>query len=611
MQIVHATVERYRGIARLSVDFGPTTVLIGENDAGKSTLIRAIAVCLGGGAPAGTMEIEPRDRHGEATGAGPIRIRLHLSASEPREWERLATKALRDLTGPDRDGRPGVVLDVTADMTETDPTRRVRWAIRRPGVVDESGDHQGKAGGETGDRRAVGTDPALLTELRRVCPAIVIPVDRPFLRGEPPASTDEPGARPGDGHAGMRPAPATAHDALLGRARALYRRVAGMTRPVREEDLDRVLASSGAGAMAVLGWLRHAHPTADADADTSASARRIDRPGGALTLTEEGAKAWRPGSGLARLAALLVLGALLEIEGHANGEAPGRRAPDHPGGRDGIRPIVIVEDAEAHLHPRLLAAAASILAELPVQKILTSNSGELLTFLPLESVRRLVRTREGTRVHAVHPDALSVDDRRRIGYHVRVGRAGAFFARCWLLVEGETEFWLLGEIAAAIGFDFALEGIRCLEYAQAGVEPLVRLAEAMGIEWHLLTDGDRMGGEYQDAARDASRRAVGRTRVTRLEEPDIEYCLFEHGYADVYLQAAGFADVASAQGRRGQPLSTRAIIDRAIRSRSKPALALDAIDAMRRRGRADGRHVPAILRRVVEQVVEQAREGGA
>ena len=42
------------------------------------------------------------------------------------------------------------------------------------------------------------------------------------------------------------------------------------------------------------------------------------------------------------------------------------------------------------------------------------------------------------------------------------------FARCWLLVEGETEFWIMPELAR-VGWISRQEGIVCVEFAQCGV----------------------------------------------------------------------------------------------------------------------------------------------
>ena len=51
----------------------------------------------------------------------------------------------------------------------------------------------------------------------------------------------------------------------------------------------------------------------------------------------------------------------------------------------------------------------------------------------MRSLRRIVTDRYGTRVYRIDSDRYSVDDLRRIAYHVRINRASALFARCWLL----------------------------------------------------------------------------------------------------------------------------------------------------------------------------------
>lgn len=82
-----------------------------------------------------------------------------------------------------------------------------------------------------------------------------------------------------------------------------------------------------------------------------------------------------------------------------------------------------------------------------MQKILTTNSSDLLGAVPLHSIRRLVRKSDRTIATSVSQRSLSRDELRRIGFHIRFHRSGALFARCWLLVEGETEVWLFNELA--------------------------------------------------------------------------------------------------------------------------------------------------------------------
>lgn len=98
------------------------------------------------------------------------------------------------------------------------------------------------------------------------------------------------------------------------------------------------------------------------------------------------------------------------------------------------RPLLLVEDPETRLHPIMLSVAWQLLNLLPLQKITTTNSGELLSLTPVEHVCRLVR--ESSRVAAwrLGPGGLSAEDGRRIAFHIRVNRPSSLFARCWLLV---------------------------------------------------------------------------------------------------------------------------------------------------------------------------------
>jgi putative ATP-dependent endonuclease of OLD family len=266
------------------------------------------------------------------------------------------------------------------------------------------------------------------------------------------------------------------------------------------------------------------------------------------------------------------------------------------------QPLLVLEDVEAHLHPTTLSAMWELIAKLPAQKILTTNSGELLAAVPLRSIRRIVTDRFGTRVYRIDSERYSVDDLRRIAYHVRINRAGALFARCWLFVEGETEAWLLPELAQIRGYDFPSEGIRCVEFAQSGLRALLRLANDLGIEWHLLTDGDEAGHNYVMSARAHLKGRPIEDRITMLEEPDVEHCLFHRGYADVYRTLAG-APPPGGRGRRFRERPT-AVIHRAIHARSKPGLALAVLEAA---NRPDAPGVPGQLRSLIETAVRLAR----
>ncbi|EDV1807859.1 ATP-dependent endonuclease [Salmonella enterica] len=262
------------------------------------------------------------------------------------------------------------------------------------------------------------------------------------------------------------------------------------------------------------------------------------------------------------------------------------------------RPLLLVEDPETRLHPIMLSVAWQLLNLLPLQRIATTNSGELLSLTSVEHVVRLVR--ESSRVAAwrLGPGGLSAEDGRRIAFHIRFNRASSLFARCWLLVEGETETWVINELARQCGHHFDAEGIKVIEFAQSGLKPLVKFARRMGIEWHVLVDGDEAGKKYAATVRSLlnNDREEEREHLTALPALDMEHFMYRQGFADVFHRVA--------QLPPNVPMNTRKIITKAIHRSSKPDLAIEVAMEAGRRG-IDA--VPPLFRKMFSRVVWLAR----
>lgn len=290
------------------------------------------------------------------------------------------------------------------------------------------------------------------------------------------------------------------------------------------------------------------------------------------------------GSGVQSLALLSMASVFIEAQG--------------PGPLDqGSRPIITLEDPEVHLHPLASRTVWSLLAPISAQKLITTYSPDLLAAGPLGSLRRMVRSRRGV-VEVFGPDPAQFDEiaLRRAAYHVRIRRGSSLFMRVWLLVEGESEFWLLNEVARVCGYELAHEGVACVEFAQSGLSVLVQLAAALGIQWYVLCDGDQAGTSYRVEAERLT--SFGPGGAFQLREKDLENCLWRYGYESVFRREAGMPKSHGARDGRER------VIKQAVRNTSKPHLALVIADEMRKRG-SDG--APAPLRKLVEKVVGQAR----
>ncbi|WP_406667395.1 DUF2813 domain-containing protein [Gallaecimonas sp. GXIMD1310] len=253
------------------------------------------------------------------------------------------------------------------------------------------------------------------------------------------------------------------------------------------------------------------------------------------------------------------------------------------------RPLLVLDNPELRLHPVMLATFWSLVEQLPLSRLLLTQSPELLGAQDLLSIRRLLR-RQGNLQCFRLTHHLRNDDYRRIGFHLRVNRPASLFARGWLLVEGETEIWLMSELAHIAGIHLAAEGIRVIDFAQCGLRPLLHLAKDMGIAVHVLCDGDEAGNRY--AATTAA--IAGEQAVTRLPEQDIEHFFYQQGYKAAFLQLARWHGAAGSPGQ---------VIRAAMHRHSKPALALALAELAGERGKEG---VPPLLRRLFASLRQQA-----
>ncbi len=530
MQLDRVEIKDFRGIDRLSLDLGHLTTVIGEPDAGKSSLLIALARVLGAREPERLPVFTEADFHrsgqDENERAGTLAITLGLRHDEDRP------AAAGDDRWPFALGDGGVSLRVVATRSDsTDPTTSVS-------VIDGTGSPI-----EDVDAAAV------LAELRRRNPAVIVGGVRRAARR--PSS-------PSDG------APGSARSALLD--------AADPREPVTWDRLGQVRQE----------LLRTASALADQLEPVPTRRRSVrdmtDRP--RLLGTDLRAALLDDAVPQRRIAALWLLMAIVDA-----------LPPD--GLEVEADPILLFDDIEANLHPTWLAALTSIALHLPFQQIVSTYSPEVLTWVPLGSIRRLARGRDGIATHSVVADGYSEDELRRLAYHLRLRRGNAFFARCWVLVEGETEAWLIPEFARIAGVEFPVEGIRVIEFAQTGLKPLMKVADDLGISWVMFVDGDEAGRKYIRTAAE-HRRSGGAGASVMVPARDIENYLFKSGYDDVIRKAAGHT--------RKRKVSE--IIRVAIENTSKPALALEILAAADQRG-ADG--VPPVIRELAVTARDLAR----
>ncbi|MDG6894144.1 ATP-dependent endonuclease [Volucribacter amazonae] len=263
------------------------------------------------------------------------------------------------------------------------------------------------------------------------------------------------------------------------------------------------------------------------------------------------------------------------------------------------RPIILFEDLGANLHPRMMAIAWCLAQSLPIQRITTTNSVELLAQVELFSICRLVRYQSDTQAYQLTHHHINKEDLRRLNFHVHYNRSLALFARMWILVEGETEVWILSELAKLLDIHLDIYGIRLVEFAQSGLKPLIKYAKAMGIQWYVLTDGDDAGLKYAEIVKNMLPEYENASqRLTVLPQKDIEHFFYTQGFSQIFIRLA-----------RWQPhknyYPTSKIIQRAIQRSSKPDLALALCAEMRKQGK---NAIPSLFRHLFRKVLALTKE---
>ncbi|TNH06215.1 DUF2813 domain-containing protein [Testudinibacter sp. TR-2022] len=262
------------------------------------------------------------------------------------------------------------------------------------------------------------------------------------------------------------------------------------------------------------------------------------------------------------------------------------------------RPIILFEDLETRLHPRMVAIGWELASHLPIQRITTSNSVELLAYVRLEHICRLVRYENQTKAFQLSRRDLGKEDMRRLSFHVHYNRSLALFSRIWLMVEGETEVWILTELAHLLNINLEMEGIRIIEFAQSGLRPLIKYCKKMGIEWFVLTDGDSAGWKYSDTVKNLleANESV-HSRLLTLPKRDIEHFFYSEGFENVFYRLANHIP------QRNQVISK--IIQRAIQRSSKPDLALALADEMEKRG---ANSIPLLFKQMFYKIMQLSKQ---
>jgi putative ATP-dependent endonuclease of OLD family len=564
--LTRLVIENFRGIVNVDLELERVTVLIGENNSGKSSVLEALHACMNRGLtrkamPFSEFDFHLKDDKAVPSDAAPISARLTYEESPNDEWPDEIAQAFPNVIQTLADGRQRITFRVTAGYDKALRDFVADWAF-----LDKDGNVLPTA-----------RQPKLVIDLQQLAPVFLLNAVRDASQQFQPRA---PFWGPFTKNLQMSD---ERRAEIEGQIEEINRSILDSHKPfdVVKEKIAR------AGTLLPLAPTDlvsiEAVPARIFDMLTRTQVKLAARTGAKLPIGQHGA-------GTQSLSVLFLFEAFLQSR---LAEAYDERS----------EPLLALEEPESHLHPSAIRALWPVLNGLAGQKVIATHSGDLLAAVPLTALRRLSRRNGVIKSFRIDPARHSTRDLEKVAYHVRAKRGSLMFARCWLLVEGETDFSLIPEFAQILGHDLDLCGVSCVEFSQCFPPPLIKVAQDLGIEWHLLTDGDAEGLKYVNAATPLLGADPAADRITRLKETDIEHCLWHHGYQAFYESAVDAAHKPSVRSLATDPHYPTETIKAAIASASKPQLAYAVVAEVRLRGPAG---VPVIIKDAIDRAVALA-----
>ena len=231
-------------------------------------------------------------------------------------------------------------------------------------------------------------------------------------------------------------------------------------------------------------------------------------------------------------------------------------------------PVLLLEEPEAHLHPQAARSLGREIMRIAGTKIIASHSSHFVEKIPLRALRVLRRGESGTVVHHLRnefhaelpendalldfvraspdyffddtkghlivkgrvqrsdlarlrgcfggkaidaktldaleklylesQDYFSDDEIRALEDPVRRTRGEIFFSRFWILCEGMTEYLLLHAFSTLFDYPFDVNGVSVIDFKNSGrsAGTFAALARALGFPWIMTCDGDQAGDGF-------------------------------------------------------------------------------------------------------------------
>lgn len=155
-------------------------------------------------------------------------------------------------------------------------------------------------------------------------------------------------------------------------------------------------------------------------------------------------------------------------------------------------PILAIEEPESHLHPNAQKKLYSQINEIVGQKIISTHSNYIAANANLSEIRSLIKKESNITIGKLLVDNIDDEENRKIKRQVINTRGELLFSKVVILCEGETEEQSLPLlIEKQLNLDMVSIGINIIGINGGGnYFPFIYFCESLGIKWFILSDGE-------------------------------------------------------------------------------------------------------------------------
>lgn len=270
-------------------------------------------------------------------------------------------------------------------------------------------------------------------------------------------------------------------------------------------------------------------------------------------------------------------------------------------GGDKIHSMLALEEPESHLHPQAQRSLFAHIKAITGQRVVSTHSPYFAGQAQLEDLRLFLKTSGDTKVTKLDPSGLDKDDVRKLQETVIDTRGDILFSRAVVLFEGQTEEQAL-PIWASKYWDATIHELGFCFVRANGTDyfPFIWLAKALNIPWYVFADGEKDPVAKLEAAlkkADEKKAAECKNVVVHPEGKNFESQLVEEKYLpeiesalDAMDGKAGYLDryIAELHGQNKKKNVVRDYKSAGGRERA----ALDALEGNKTSG---ARHVATAI----------------